>query len=415
MRGLRGYSVDMSTHEPLGPLDKDYLAADLYGYQGLLTEEENAAVLRTRRFLEDEVRPRANEFWEKAESPRHLLPRLADLDIVGLDYEIDGNPASRKILSGWLSMEFSRVDPSTGTMFTVHSGLAMSSIAILGSDEQKSRWLPAMKRMEKIGAFGLSEPRGGSDVAGGLETTARRDGDEWVLNGSKRWIGNATFADLIVVFAKDEADGEVKGFVLEKGENGFPDGFRAEKIERKYSLRAVENADLYFEDYRIPVADKLENANSFADTAKVLSLTRGGVAWGAVGIMIGAFERAVDYAREREQFGAPIASFQLISDLVARMAGNITASLGMALRVSQLQDSGVRHDEHAALSKAYCTTRLREVVGWAREILGGNGIVLDYDVIRYFADAEAVYSYEGTSQMNNLIVGRGVTGYSAFV
>ncbi|MBY6678017.1 acyl-CoA dehydrogenase family protein [Rhodococcus sp. BP-316] len=405
----------MSKHEPLGPLSKGFLAADMFGYQGILTDEESETVGVVRRFLEDEVAPRANEFWEKAESPVHLLPRLADLGIVGLEYEFDGRAPARKVFTGWLGMEFSRVDPSTGTMFTVHSGLAMSSIAILGSDEQKERWLPAMRRMEKIGAFGLSEPHGGSDVAGGLETTARLDGDHWILNGSKRWIGNATFADLIIVYAKDEADGEVKGFVLEKGDDGFPEGFRAEKIERKYSLRAVENADLYFEDCRVPTANKLEHANSFADTAKVLSLTRGGVAWGAVGVMIGAFEKAVAYAQEREQFGAPIASFQLISDLIARMAGNITACLGMALRVSQLQDSGVQHDEHAALSKSYTTTRLREVVGWAREIMGGNGIVLDYDVIRYFTDAEALYSYEGTSQMNNLIVGRGVTGYSAFV
>ncbi|MGB7362789.1 MAG: acyl-CoA dehydrogenase family protein [Rhodococcus sp. (in: high G+C Gram-positive bacteria)] len=401
----------MSKHEPLGPLSPDFLAADMFGYQGVLNDEETQIVLKVRRFLDEEVAPRANEFWEKAQSPVHLLPRLAELDIVGLGYDFDGRTPARKVLTGWLGLEFSRVDPSTGTMFTVHSGLAMSSIAILGSDEQKQRWLPAMQRMEKIGAFGLSEPHGGSDVAGGLETTARLDGDHWVLNGSKRWIGNATFADLIIVYAKDESDGEVKGFVVEKDFAGF----RAEKIERKYSLRAVENADLYFEDCRVPVANKLEHANSFADTAKVLSLTRGGVAWGAVGVMIGAFEKAVAYAQEREQFGAPIASFQLIADLVARMAGNITACIGMALRVSQLQDSGVHHDEHAALSKSYCTTRLREVVGWAREIMGGNGIVLDYDVIRFFADAEALYSYEGTSQMNNLIVGRGVTGYSAFV
>lgn len=401
----------MSKHEPLGPLSADFLSADMFGYQGVLTDDEAEIVLRTRRFLETEVAPRANEFWEKAESPTHLLPRLAELDIVGLGYGIGGREPARKVLTGWLGLEFSRIDPSTGTMFTVHSGLAMSSIAILGSDEQKDRWLPAMQRMEKIGAFGLSEPQGGSDVAGGLETTARLDGDHWVLDGSKRWIGNATFADLIIVYAKDESDGQVKGFVVEKEFEGF----RAEKIERKYSLRAVENADLYFENCRVPVANKLEHANSFADTAKVLSLTRGGVAWGAVGVMIGAFEKAVAYAQEREQFGAPIASFQLISDLIARMAGNITACLGLALRVSQLQDSGVHHDEHAALSKSYCTTRLREVVGWAREIMGGNGIILDYDVVRFFADAEALYSYEGTSQMNNLIVGRGVTGHSAFV
>jgi glutaryl-CoA dehydrogenase len=401
----------MSKHEPLEPLSPDFLQADLFGYQSVLTDDEAKIVTTVREFLREEVAPRANEFWEKGESPVHLLPRLAELDIVGLGYDFDGRTPARKVLTGWLGLEFSRVDPSTGTMFSVHSGLAMSSIAILGSDEQKNRWLPPMRRMEKIGAFGLSEPHGGSDVAGGLETTARRDGDDWILNGSKRWIGNATFADLIIVFAKDESDGEVKGFVVEKE---FP-GFRADKIEGKYSLRAVENADVHLDDCRVPASNKLEHANSFADTSKVLRLTRGGVAWGAIGVMMGAYERAVAYSQERVQFGKPIASFQLISDLIARMAGNITACLGMALRVSQLQDDGVFLDEHAALSKTYCTTRLREVVGWAREIMGGNGILIEYDVIRYFADAEALYSYEGTSQMNNLIVGRGVTGYSAFV
>ncbi|MGV8874326.1 MAG: acyl-CoA dehydrogenase family protein [Rhodococcus sp. (in: high G+C Gram-positive bacteria)] len=401
----------MSKHEPLGPLSPDFLESDFYGYQGMLDDDEIEVVLRTRRFLQDEVAPRANEFWEKASSPVHLLPLIAELEIAGLGYEFDDRKASRKLLTGWLEMEFARVDPSTGTMFSVHSSLAMSSISILGSDEQRARWLPAMRRMETIGAFGLSEPHGGSDVAGGLETTARLDGDHWILNGSKRWIGNATFADLTIVFAKDEADGEVKGFVVEKQFEGF----RAEKIEGKYSLRAVENADVHLENCIVPVENKLADANSFADTAKVLRLTRGGVAFQAVGVMMGAYERAVAYAREREQFGSPIASFQLIADLIARMTANITASLGMAIRVSQLQDNGVHYDEHAALAKTFCTTRLREVVSWAREIMGGNGILIEHDVIRFFADAEALYSYEGTAQINNLIVGRGVTGFSAFV
>ncbi|MCJ0978058.1 acyl-CoA dehydrogenase family protein [Rhodococcus sp. ARC_M12] len=401
----------MSEHEPLGPLSPDFLESDFYGYQSMLDDAETEAVLRTRRFLQDEVAPRANEFWEKAASPVHLLPKIAELEIAGLGYAFSDRKASRKLLTGWLEMEFARVDPSTGTMFSVHSSLAMSSISILGSEEQRERWLPAMRRMETIGAFGLSEPHGGSDVAGGLETTARLDGDHWILNGSKRWIGNATFADLTIVFAKDEADGEVKGFVVEQGFEGF----RAEKIEGKYSLRAVENADIHLENCRVPVANKLAEANSFADTAKVLRLTRGGVAFQAVGVMMGAYERAVAYACEREQFGSPIASFQLISDLIARMTANITASLGMAIRVAQLQDNGVHYDEHAALAKTFCTTRLREVVGWAREILGGNGILIEHDVIRFFADAEALYSYEGTAQINNLIVGRGVTGFGAFV
>ncbi|UIJ34342.1 acyl-CoA dehydrogenase family protein [Allobranchiibius sp. GilTou73] len=398
-------------HEAVGPLRENFLASDLYGYQGLLTEQENDVVRRVRTFLEAEVRPRANEFWEAAESPRHLLPRLAELDVVGLGYDFEDRPAMSKVLTGWLGMEFARVDPSTGTMFGVHSGLTMGSISILGSQEQKARWLPAMRRMEKVGAFALSEPHGGSDVSGGLETTARRDGDDWIINGGKRWIGNGTFADVIVVYAKDEADDQVKGFLVEKEFEGFS----ASKIEGKYALRAVQNADLTFENCRVPAANKLEHANSFADTAKVLRLTRGGVAWSAVGLMLGAFERAVAYSQERVQFGKPIGSFQLISDLIARSAADITASLGMAVRVAQLQDAGVFHDEQAAMCKSFTTTRAREVVARSREILGGNGILLENDAVRYFADAEALYSYEGTSQMNNLIVGRACTGLSAFV
>ena len=398
-------------HDPIPPLQEGYLQADMYGYQGVLSPVEREIVAKVREFLETEVRPRANEFWDATESPRHLLKRFAELDIVGLGYDFEDRPAASKVLSGWLGMEFARVDPSTGTMFGVHNGLAMGSISALGSEEQKAKWLPAMRRMEKVGAFGLSEPHGGSDVAGGMETTARLDGDEWVLNGAKRWIGNGTFADVVVVFAKDEADGEVKGFLVEKD---FP-GFSSAKIEGKYALRAVQNADLTFTDCRVPAANKLEHANSFADTAKVLRLTRGGVAWSAVGVMIGAFEKSVTYSQERVQFGKPIGSFQLISDLIARQAANLTASLGMALRVAQLQDDGIFHDEQAAMCKSYCTTRLRENVAWAREIYGGNGIVLENDVIRFFADAEALYSYEGTSQMNNLIVGRAFTGLSAFV
>ena len=293
----------------------------------------------------------------------------------------------------------------------MHNGLAMGSIHHCGSDEQKRRWLPPMRRLELIGSFGLTEPDGGSDVAGGLRTTARRDGDAWVLNGAKRWIGNATFADLNVIWARDEADDQVKGFVVEKGTTGFT----ATKIERKLALRTVQNADITLVDCRVPEANRLAGANSFRDTSSVLRQTRGGVAWSAVGAQMGAYELAVAYAKQREQFGRPIGGFQLIQDLLARMLGNITASLGMTVRVAQLQQDGVFRDEQAALAKSYCTSRLRETVAWARELFGGNGILLDYGVARFFADAEALYSYEGTREINALIVGRSITGKGAFV
>jgi glutaryl-CoA dehydrogenase len=287
----------------------------------------------------------------------------------------------------------------------------MGTIALCASEEQQRRWLPAMQRMELIGAFGLTEPDGGSDVAGGMRTTAKRTGDQWALNGAKRWIGNATFADLTIIWARDVDDDQVKGFVVEKGSPGFT----ATKIENKASLRTVQNADIVLADCRVGEENRLQNANSFKDTARVLRTTRGGVTWSAVGCQIGAYDAAVQYAKERVQFGKPIGHFQLIQDLLAKMLGNITASLGMAVRVSQLQQDGIFRDEQAALAKWYSTTRLRETAAWAREIMGGNGILLDRDAVRFFADAEALYSYEGTAQINALIVGRSITGKSAFV
>jgi glutaryl-CoA dehydrogenase len=296
-------------------------------------------------------------------------------------------------------------------MELAHAGLAMGSIAWLGSEEQRRRWLPLMSRFEKIGAFALTETHGGSDVSGGLETTARRDGDSWVLNGSKRWIGNATFADLIVVWARDVDTKRVLGFVVEKG---MP-GFRASKIENKVALRIVQNADIVLEDCRVPEANRLQNASSFRDTAKVLRATRAGVAWIATGLMMGAYETALAYAKEREQFGRPIGTFQMIQDLLVKMLGNVTTSLTLCCRLAQLQDAGVYRDEQSSLAKAICTVSMRESVGWARELLGGNGIVLDYNIARLMADSEALYSYEGTREMNTLIVGRAVSGLSAFV
>ncbi|MEV4352543.1 acyl-CoA dehydrogenase family protein [Actinoplanes sp. NPDC049596] len=379
------------------------LDGDLYAFQDLLPEDEAAVVRRVHDFLDAEVVPIANDHWARAEFPHHLIKRYADLDIAGRQ--------GSNLLNGWLALEMARADASMATFYGVHAGLAMGSIRTCGSAEQQARWLPPMAAFDKIGAFALTEPTGGSDVAAGLRTTARRDGDEWVLDGNKRWIGNATFADLIMVWARDVEDDKVKGFVVPRETPGLT----ATKIENKIALRTVQNADIVLEGVRVPEADRLQNANSFKDTAKVLRQTRSGVAWEAVGVMLAAYEIALNYAKERQQFGKPIASFQLIQDLLVRMVGNVTGSLGMCVRLAQLQDAGQYRDEHSALAKAYCTTRMREVVGWAREILAGNGIVLDYDIGRFVADSEALYSYEGTREINTLIVGRAITGESSFV
>jgi len=382
----------------------ELLVGDLYRFQDLLNAEEAAVVERVRAFLAAEVAPIANDYWARAEFPFPLIKGFAELGLAGRKRS--------SLLSGWLATEMGHADASMATFFGVHAGLAMGSIETCGSPEQRERWLPAMRSFEKIGAFALTEPHGGSDVAGGMETTARRDGDEWVINGAKRWIGNATFADLVVVWARDVETNRVLGFVVEKGSPGFT----ATKIEKKMALRIVQNADIVVDECRVPEANRLQNANSFRDTAEILRRTRSGVAWQSVGVMFAAYEIALQYAKERTQFGRPIGKFQMVQDLLVKMLGNATACAGMMVRLAQLQHDGVYRDEQSALAKAYCTVRMRETVGWARELLGGNGIVLDYNIGRFVADAEALYSYEGTREMQTLIVGRAVTGgLSAFV
>ena len=396
-----------------GPyLDSGLLPGDFYAYEELLTEEERDTVARLRGFLRTEVAPIVDDYWSRAEFPFELIEGFAGLGLTRWMDPDSHEPGPRNLLAGVIALELAHADPSIATFFGVHHGLGMGSVHTCGSEEQQRRWLPAMSRWEKIGAFALTEPHGGSDVAGGLQTTARRDGDEWILDGAKRWIGNATFADLVVVWARDVETGHVLGFVVEKGTPGFT----ATKIDRKMALRIVQNADIVLDGCRVPEADRLQNANGFHDTAKVLRQTRSGVAWSAVGVMIAVYEIALGYALEREQFGRPIGQFQLVQDLLFKMLGNATAALGMMVRLAQLQDAGIFRDEQSALAKGYCTVRMRESVGWARELLGGNGIVLDYNVGRFVADAEALYSYEGTREIQALIVGRAVTGgLSAFV
>jgi alkylation response protein AidB-like acyl-CoA dehydrogenase len=387
------------------------LSSDFYDLAALLDDDGRDLLCRVRSFMDERVEPCINEWWTRGRFPRHLIPELAELGIAGNPYQGYGCPGRSFLTDGMVAAELARGDPSFATFMGVHGGLAMGTVYLCGSEEQKQRWLPPMARMELIGAFGLTEPESGSDVARGLRTTARRDGDTWVLDGSKKWIGNASFADLVIIWARDADTGRVLGFVVEQGTAGFS----AVDLEDKIALRAVQNALITLDGVRVPEENRLENANSFRDTANVLRMTRAGVAWSAVGCARGAYEHALRYAQDRSQFGRPIAEFQLVQDLLVRMLGNITASAAMCTRVSQLQDEGRLADEHASLAKAFCTVRMRETVGWARELLGGNGILLENHVGRYVADAEAIYSYEGTREVNSLIVGRAITGYSAIV
>ena len=388
---------------------------DFYDIEGLISEAHLQKMAEVRAFMEGEVEPIINDYWLGDKTPVDVLREgFRTLDLLTPVYgeNLSTREPNGSVMEGLLTMEIARVDVSTATFFGVHSGLAMQSILVCGSEEQKAEWLPKMRNWDVIGAFGLTEPNVGSAIAGGVTTTARREGDEWVLNGQKKWIGNSTFADMVVIWARDEDDGQVKGFVVRPAENP---GYAVEKIRGKVALRAVENGLITLTECRVPESDRLQNARSFRDVATVLRLTRAGVAWQAVGCAMGAYERSQRYATTRMQFGRPIASFQLIQDKLVHMLGNVTALQSMCLRLSQLQDQGRMTDAQASLAKVYTAARCRDVVALARDLHGGNGILLENHVARYFCDTEAIYSYEGTNEVNSLIVGREVTGLSAFV
>ena len=391
--------------------DPPPINADFYAIEDRLSAEDRALQLKVRDFLEREVKPIVNKYWLHDEFPFEIIPKLAELNICGYTYEGYGCAGGSSLMDGIIASEFGRIDPSVATFFGVQSGLAMGSIYICGSDAQKEEWLPKMQQLKVIGAFGLTEPEVGSGTAGGLTTTCRKTADGWVLNGQKKWIGNSTFSDITIIWARDIADNQVKGFIVRKDNPGFS----VEKIKGKMALRIVQNGLITLKDCVVPEADRLQKADSFKDTAKVLQMTRAGVAWMAVGCARGAYENALAYTLEREQFGKPIASFQLIQNHLVEMLSNLTAMQTLVFRLSELQDDDKLKDEHASLAKVFCTMRTRDIVSRAREVMGGNGILLEYNVARFLADAEAIYSYEGTKEINSLIVGRSITGISAFV
>jgi glutaryl-CoA dehydrogenase len=384
-----------------------YADGDFYSFEQLLSGKEQDRLAEIRDFLAREVRPIAVDFWNRGEFPMDLIPKLADIDLV--------SPVRRQghsnLFAGLMHAEVTRADASISTFMGVHDGLFTGSIEALASQEQKDAWLPDIYALRKIGAFGLTEPLGGSDVAGGTRTTARREGGSWILNGAKRWIGNATFSDWVVIYARDLEDNQVKGFLVDT----TLEGFSAEKIENKIALRTVQNADITLDNVVVPDFCKLAHANSFRDVNKVLKVTRLGVAWQAVGQQLAAFDVARRYAVERHQFGRPLASFQLVQSQLVQILGNTVSSMGMMVRLAQLEDAGAARDEQSALAKAFTTTRMRESVAIGRNLLSGNGIVTDFEMAKIFADAEAIYSYEGTHEINTLVTGRAITGISAIV
>jgi glutaryl-CoA dehydrogenase len=382
-----------------------FYPSDQFGYSTLLSDREFEVLMALRAVLDTSVQPLLAEYWEAGEFPFQIVPALVDLDLM--------NPArgASALYRGFRNFELARTDASIATFYNAQSGLFRTAVTLGGSPAQVAAFDEKIRRFEYTGVFALTEPEHGSDIAGGLATSARRTGDAWVLNGQKRWIGGAASADVLAVFARDDADGRVKAFLVPTDAPGVT----LRKIERKTSLRIMQNADIDLVDVHVNERDRLQRIDSFKDVAALLGSMRSDVAWIATGLQAGAYEAALRYVTTREQFGKPLAAFQLTQQKLATMLGNVTASLGMVVRLTQQQEAGVFTEENSALAKMFCCERMRHTVALAREVVGGNGITLDTDVARFHADAEAVYSYEGTHEINSLIVGRAVTGHSAFV
>ncbi|MGR0158794.1 acyl-CoA dehydrogenase family protein [Paenarthrobacter nitroguajacolicus] len=389
-----------------------YSVADWYDAEALLSTEERQVLGRLRNFLETEAKPLLAEYWERGEFPEQLARPLIDLDLMEPAALTVEAPA-RGIFHGFRIFELARTDASLATWYTAQAGLFRTAIRVGASEAQQKEWMPKVIDFSLKGVFSLTEPEHGSDIAGGLATTARyepADGGTWVLDGAKRWIGGASTADVLCVFARDVADGQVKAFLVDRTAAGVS----LEKIHGKTSLRMMQNAHITLNNVRVPEAMRLHNVNSFKDVAEMLRAMRSDVAWIATGIQAGAFEAALAYVKERQQFGRSLGSFQLIQEKLARMLGNVTASLSLVVRLTEQQGWGIYRDQDSALAKMQTSLMMRETVALAREVVGGNGITLAADVGRFHADAEAVYSYEGTHEINALIIGRALTGASAY-
>ncbi|WP_404289060.1 acyl-CoA dehydrogenase family protein [Glutamicibacter arilaitensis] len=388
--------------------------SDLYGFKDLLSDSERAALARLGALLDEHVRPVVSDYWERGEFPDQIIEPLINANLMDPPELREAGQEPSGLYNGFRNFEFGRVDASVATYYNAQSGLFRTTVNLGGSAEQVAQLDPLITSFQYKGVFALTEPEHGSDIAGGLSTAAiaeQRDGvDGWLINGAKRWIGGAAQADALAIFARDTADAQVKCFLVPTDAPGV----RLHKILGKTSLRIMQNADIELENVWVPASARLMKINSFADVAACLRNMRSDVAWIATGVAAGAYEAARSYVAERNQFGKPLASFQLIQEKLAHMLSNVTASLAMVVRLTQQQDAGTYKDENSAMAKMFTARMLRETVALAREICGGNGILLENNVARHHADAESIYSYEGTHEINSLIIGRAITGIGAF-
>jgi glutaryl-CoA dehydrogenase len=386
--------------------DLPYPDSDLLNVVALLSPDERTRLESLRKFFQEEVRPQSLSSWTRGEFDLGLLPRMAAQDMAGVGLR----PAS-KLLTGLAMLELTRADTSASIFFAVHNELFIGCLQLLGSDAQREEIIPNALALRTVGSFALTEPEHGSDISREMTTTAQRDGDEWVITGRKQWIGNATFADHVIVWARSTIDGEIGGFIVETDRAGF----QASVIDDKTAVRGAQNADIVLDHVRIPFGNRLPGARTFADTNSILLNSRVIVAWQAVGQQFAALDVARSYANQRQSFGRPIAAYQLIQEQLVRMVGNAAMSLSLMVQLARQQEEGTVTMDQAALAKAMCTLRMRETVALGRSILGGNGIRVSQEMAKIFADSEAIYSYEGTYEVNALIVGRAITGISAFV
>lgn len=398
---------------PAGTVEPDYILTDALGtdpaavFAGVSAEDRNYWD-RARAFVQDEVLPVIDGYWERGEYPLQLLRRLGELDLLRDGIRVDGFAPMSSMAAGLVNMEISRGDGSVATMIAVQGGLALRSIAECGSADQKERWLPAVAAGSEYAAFALTEPTHGSDAVA-LESTATRTDGGYLLNGEKKWIGNGSVGGVSVVWARGE-DGQVHGYLVPQDSPGYT----ATKIEGKLALRAIWQAHIRLDNVFVPDGNVLPGARTFKDTARVLLATRLGVAWSAVGHATACYETAVQYAQQRRQFGRPLAASQIVQERLARMLSELATMQLMVVQMTRLDEEGALTPEQASLAKYTCTRIARGIASNARDLLGGNGILLANRVARHLADIEAIHTYEGTETMQALIIGRGITGTSAF-